>query len=46
MSDKKSAEDLKQVSEMIDQLTESAMSDTMGLHMPKCCDHTTRYAGN
>ncbi|AIS57990.1 RebB family R body protein [Vibrio coralliilyticus] len=33
MSDKKSAEDLKQVSEMIDQLTESAMSDTMGLHM-------------
>lgn len=33
MSGQQKKEDLKQVSEVIDQLTESAMSDTMGLHM-------------
>ncbi|MDW6001892.1 RebB family R body protein [Vibrio mangrovi] len=30
---KQESADLEQVNEMIDQLTESAMSDTMGLHM-------------
>ena len=32
MSDQKNA-DLEQVNQMIEQLTESAMSDSMGLHM-------------
>lgn len=33
MSDKISPQDLKPVTEMITQLTESSMSDSMGLHM-------------
>lgn len=33
MSEQQSGHDLKQVDDAIKQLTESAMSDTMGLHM-------------
>ncbi|WP_367990658.1 RebB family R body protein [Vibrio sp. NTOU-M3] len=33
MSEPQAGKDLEQVSKMIDQLTESAMSDSMGLHM-------------